>query len=226
MLSNNGVELMMSFKSQAALKIACLLLNTPDGRLPATPGILVRLVKCSYKSVRTGLQEIGASELVTIERTGDILTISLNRLSLKDTDLSPPDTNLSLRDKNVNLSADKEEEEDYISSSSSLLKSAPKSQNLSNGDKNGYLPDKITCSGDTAAEMIAYTLDELGMRRKFVLQKVLSAAQKLPLEKVREALEKCLLYNAQTPAYVVKVLHQARSELAKEADACRMSIAR
>ncbi len=96
MLSNNGVELMMSFKSQAALKIACLLLNTPDGRLPATPGILVRLVKCSYKSVRTGLQEIGASELVTIERTGDILTISLNRLSLKDTDLSPPDTNLSL----------------------------------------------------------------------------------------------------------------------------------
>ncbi len=126
----------------------------------------------------------------------------------------------------MNLSADKEEEEDYISSSSSLLKSAPKSQNLSNGDKNGYLPDKITCSGDTAAEMIAYTLDELGMRRKFVLQKVLSAAQKLPLEKVREALEKCLLYNAQTPAYVVKVLHQARSELAKEADACRMSIAR
>ena len=222
MFQEYAIQMLMSFSTPAAIKIACLLLQNPEGYLPVTPGILSRLINCSYKSIKTGLEEMRESDLVTVVREGSTVIVKLNGLSFTDTDLSlrdtklsARDTNLSLKDKNVSPTADIEEEDSIKKSSSSLLKSAPKSENLSAWDKNESPGDIILPPEAGIPQLIECALDELGMKRKFTLDKVKRAAEGLPAGKVREALEKCLLYNARSPVYVVKVLSDVRRKAAE-----------
>jgi len=234
-------NLMMSFKSPAAIKIAFLLLKTPDGHLPVTPGILSRLINCSYRAIKTGLKEMAESGLVAVKRDGDRMSLKLLKAvnfgvnsALSVTNSAVNGTYAAQNAVYVDVSADKEEEEDYINkSSSSLLKSAPKSGNSAETAEIPAVNAKITAhravsaiAGKTIPAMIDHTLAELGMNRQFVQQKIVRAAQNLPPEKVREALEKCLLYNAQSPAYVLKVFCQARTDLTSEAEIVRADTAR
>ena len=235
MSENFTSDLVMSFKSPAAIKTACLLLKTPDGFLPVTPGILSRLINCSYRAIKTGLKEMAESGLVAVKRDGDRVSLTLlnaprNRVISTDNATNVADTAKYAAPSAayVAVSADREEEEDLIKKSSSSLKSAQTAENFTETAEIPAVNAKTAVEravsavgGKTIPAMIDHTLDELGMRRKFVFQKVLRAAQGLPPEKVREALEKCLLYNAQTPGYVLKVLHQARADLAAEAESAR-----
>ena len=72
-------EKILALKSAAAVKIAHLLLKSQTGVIPATVPMLTRILNCSTKGVKSGLDELIGARVLTVGRTGTLIILNLRK---------------------------------------------------------------------------------------------------------------------------------------------------
>jgi len=74
---NRVTEKVLTLKSAAAVKIAHLLLSSETGVIPVTWSMLAKILNCSQKAIRTGIDELREARVLQLGRNGSLIILNL-----------------------------------------------------------------------------------------------------------------------------------------------------
>ena len=74
---NDLTERVLTLKSAAAVKIAHLLLESETGLIPVTWPLLAKILNCSQKAIRTGIDELRDKQLLQLGHKGNVIYLNL-----------------------------------------------------------------------------------------------------------------------------------------------------
>ena len=134
---NRVTEKVLTLKSAAAVKIAHLLLSSETGVIPVTWSMLAKILNCSQKAIRTGIDELRETKLLQLGRNGSLIILNLRdddfeRNIVYKRDMSVHDVN-SVQSLNSNTQSE-ESLSAVAEKSPKSRKSASKSQNHASKD--------------------------------------------------------------------------------------------